>query len=115
MNDAVLLPEDRKCSRRNATPEKSTSGAGAFCGALMTHRLDDGLHGFCAWTSLRDGVIQAMPQWSDVMRNSGRRVAELVRPSMFFGALIALDHVGEYVQRLGRNLDAAAFDTARGF
>jgi hypothetical protein len=34
---------------------------------------------------------------------------------MFFGALIALDHVGEYVQRLGRNLDAAAFDTARGF
>jgi hypothetical protein len=26
---------------------------------------------------------------------------------MFFGALIALDHVGEYVQRLGRNLDAA--------
>src|SRR6185436_19317554 len=91
MNDAVLLPEDRKCSRRNATPERSTSGAGAFCGALMTHGLDDGLYGFCAWTSLRDGVIQSMPQWSDVMRNSGRRVAELVRPSMFFGALIALD------------------------
>lgn len=114
MNDAVLLPEDRKCSRRNATPEKSTSGVGAFCGALMTHGLDDGLYGFCAWTSLR-GVIQAMPQRSDVMRNAGRRVAELVRPSMFFGALIALDHVGEYLQRLGRNLDAAAFDTARGF
>ena len=56
-----------------------------------------------------------MPQRSDVMRNAGRRVAELVRPSMFFGALIALDHVGEYLQRLGRNLDAAAFDTARGF
>jgi len=34
---------------------------------------------------------------------------------MFFGALIARDHVGEYVQSLGRNLHAPAFDTARGF
>ena len=44
-----------------------------------------------------------------------RRIADLARPSMFFGALIARDHVGEYVQRLGRNLDTEAFDTARGF
>jgi hypothetical protein len=44
-----------------------------------------------------------------------RRVADLVHPSMCFGALIARDHVGEYVQRLGRNIDAEAFDTARGF
>ena len=98
---------------RNATPAKSTNGA--IYRALAAHGLDDGLHDIFAWTSLRDGVIQAMPQRSDVMRNSGRRVAELVRPSMFFGSLSARDHVGGYVQRLGRNLDAAAFDTARAF
>jgi hypothetical protein len=49
------------------------------------------------------------------MRNSGRRVADFARPSMFFGSLSARDHIGEYVQRLGRKLDVAAFDTARGF
>ena len=30
------------------------------------------------------------------------------RPSMFFGALIARGHTGDYLQRLGRNLDAEA-------
>jgi len=69
MNSAVLLPEDRKWSRRNATPEKSTSGAGAFCAALMTHGLDDGLHDIFAWTSFQDLFIPAAPQRSDVMRN----------------------------------------------
>src|SRR5258706_1963567 len=54
MNDAVLLPEDRKWSRRNATPEKSTSGAGAFCGALMAHGLDDWLRYSLASASLQN-------------------------------------------------------------
>jgi hypothetical protein len=57
MNGAVLLPEDRKWSRRNATPEKSTSGAGAFCAALMTHGLDDGLHDTLASASLQEFAI----------------------------------------------------------
>jgi hypothetical protein len=57
MNGAVLLPENRKWSRRNATPEKSTSGAGAFCAALMTHGLDDGLHDTLASASLQEFAI----------------------------------------------------------
>jgi hypothetical protein len=57
MNGAVLLPEDRKWSRRNATREKSTSGAGAFCGALMTHGLDDGLHDTLASANLQEFAI----------------------------------------------------------
>jgi hypothetical protein len=91
---------------RNATPARSTNGA--IYRALAAHGLDDGLHGIFAWTSLHDLFIQAVPQRSDVMRNWSRRVADLARPSIFFGALIARGHTGDYLQRLGRNLDAEA-------
>jgi hypothetical protein len=47
-NVAVPLPEDRRCSMRNATPEKSTNGAGALYRALVTHGLDDGFYGIFA-------------------------------------------------------------------
>jgi hypothetical protein len=33
---------------RNATPEKSTNGAGALYRALVTHGLDDGFYGIFA-------------------------------------------------------------------
>jgi hypothetical protein len=54
---------------RNATPEKSTNGAGALYRALAAHGLDDGLYGIFAWTSFQDLFIPAAPQRSDVMRN----------------------------------------------
>jgi hypothetical protein len=54
---------------RNATPEKSTNGAGALYRALVTHGLDDGLYGIFAWTSFQYLFIAAVPQRSDVIRN----------------------------------------------